>query len=54
MCINITHLVFKPPCDANDEVTDDSLDSTKGSDVLSSTMVQFNIDGRPIWAREGH
>ena len=39
MCVYVAHLVLETPRDTNDEIGDDGLDGTKGSDVLSSAMV---------------
>jgi hypothetical protein len=44
MCVDESHLVLESFCDTNDQVVDERADSSEGSDVLSGTVVQFNID----------
>ena len=45
MRIDISHLVFEPFRNTEDEIVDDCLDCAEGSDVLTSAMVEFNVDG---------
>ncbi len=42
--IDISHLVFEAFCDTSNQVLDDGLHSSEGSDVLSRAMVDFDLD----------
>lgn len=42
MCVDVSHLVFVAFCHTRDQVVDDRLDGSEGSDVLSSTVVNFD------------
>lgn len=44
MCVDESHLVLESFCDADDQVVDESTDCSKSSDVLSCTVVQFDVD----------
>lgn len=44
MCINVSHFVLESPCDANDQVVDESLDGPESSHVLACTMMQLDVD----------
>ena len=43
MCVDISHLVFETPSDADYEVVDEGLDCSKSGDVLPSTMMQLDV-----------
>ena len=42
--INVTHLVKKSTGNTNDQVIDESPDSSKSGNAFASTMVKFNGD----------
>jgi hypothetical protein len=41
--IDVSHLVFEAFCDTSDQVLNDGLHSSEGSDVLSRAMVDFDV-----------
>ena len=44
MSIDISHFIFVPFCDADDQVIDEGLDGTECRDVFSGAMVDFDLD----------
>lgn len=44
MGIHVSHLVLVSLRDTGDQVVDDRLDSSQGSDILSRTVVDFDTD----------
>lgn len=52
MCVYISHLVLEALCDTNDEVVDEGTDGSEGCDILSGTVVQFDVDHIFLWTRE--
>jgi len=54
MCVDITHLVLVAPSHTSDQVLDNSLDGTEGSNILSDTMVELNGDGVGRTRNEGN
>jgi hypothetical protein len=44
MCVDESHLVLESFCDTDDQVVDESADSSESSNILSRTMVQFDVD----------
>ena len=44
MCVDVSHLVLEALGDTNDQVVDECPDSSESSDVLSCTVVEFDID----------
>jgi len=52
MCVDVSHLVLVALGDTNDQVVDKSPDSSKSSDILASTVVQFDIDDILLWVGE--
>lgn len=43
MGVDVSHLVLESFRDTNDQVVDESADSSEGGDVLSGTVVQFDV-----------
>lgn len=52
MCIDVSHLVLVALGDTNDQVVDESADRSESGDVLSGTVVQFDVDDLLLWVRE--
>jgi hypothetical protein len=52
MCVDVSHLVLEALGDTNDQVVDESADCAEGSDVLSGTVVQFDLDNILLGVRE--
>ena len=52
MCVDVSHLVFEALGDANDQVVDESSDSSEGSNVLSRAVVEFDVDDILLWVGE--
>lgn len=52
MCVDISHLVLEALGDTNDQVVDESSDCAEGSDVLSGTVVQLDVDNILLWVGE--
>ena len=50
MGIDISHLVFVAPSNANDEVVDESLDRSKSCNILARAVVNFDRDF--FWRRK--
>jgi hypothetical protein len=44
MCVDESHLVLESFCDTDDQVVDESADCSKSGNVLSRTVVQFDVD----------
>jgi hypothetical protein len=44
MGVDESHLVFESLCNTDDQVVDKSADCSESGDVLSGTVVQFDID----------
>ena len=44
MCVDVSHLILEALSNANDQVVDDSSDSSEGSNVLSRAVVEFDVD----------
>jgi hypothetical protein len=44
MCVDVSHLIFVTLCDADDEVVDDGLDRTEGSDIFAAAVVDLDCD----------
>ena len=42
--VDVAHLVFETFRDPDDEVVDDCLDGSEGSDVLARAVVELNVD----------
>ena len=51
MGVDVSHLVFIPLCDTDNEVSDDGLDSAESSDIFAAAMVDLDRD--KIFLREG-
>ncbi len=52
MCIDVSHLVSEALGDTDDQVVDECAHSSEGSDVLSGTVVQFDVDDILLWVGE--
>ena len=52
MCIHISHLVLEALRDTNDQVVDECSDGSESSDILSGTVVQFDVDYILLGVRE--
>jgi len=52
MCVDVSHLVSVTLGDTDDQVVDESADSSESGDVLAGTMVQFDVDDILLWVRE--
>lgn len=52
MCVDVSHLVLETFGDANDQVVDEGSDCAEGSDVLSGTVVQLDVDDILLWVGE--
>jgi len=52
MCVDISHLVLEALGDTDDQVVDEGSDCAEGSDVLSGTVVQFDVDNILLWVGE--
>jgi hypothetical protein len=52
MGVDVSHLVLESLCDTNDQVVDQSSDCAEGSDILSGTVVQLDIDDLLLWVGE--
>lgn len=52
MCVDVSHLVLVTLGDTNDQVVDESADRSESGDVLSGTVVQFDVDDLLLWVRE--
>lgn len=44
MCVDISHLVLVALGDTNDQVLDDGFHGPQGSDILSRSVVDFDLD----------
>lgn len=44
MGIDVSHLVLESLGDANDQVVDEGSDGSEGSNILSGTVVQLDVD----------
>ena len=53
MCVDITHLVFEAPRNANNKVVDNRLDCPQSGDVLAGTVVELDVDQVLRRMREG-
>ena len=51
MGVDVSHLVLITLCDADDEVSDDGLDSAESSDVFAAAVVDLDRDN--IFLGEG-
>jgi hypothetical protein len=52
MCVDVSHLVLEALRDTDDQVVDESADCAEGGDVLSSTVVQLDVDDILLRVRE--
>lgn len=52
MCVDVSHLVLVTLGDTNDQVVDKSADCSESGDILSSTVMQFDVDDLLLWVRE--
>ena len=52
MCVHISHLVPEALRHTNDQIVDESSDSSEGGDVLSGAVVQFDVNDILLWVRE--
>lgn len=52
MCVDVSHLVLVTLGDTDDQVVDERADSSEGGDILSGTVVQFDVDDLLLWVRE--
>jgi hypothetical protein len=52
MCVDVSHLVFEALGDTDDQVVDECADGSEGSDVLSGTVVQLDVDDILLWVGE--
>lgn len=52
MCVDVSHLVLEALGDTNDQVVDESSDSSEGSNVLSRAVVEFDVDDILLWVGE--
>lgn len=52
MCVDVSHLILESLGDANNQVVDEGSDCAEGSDVLSGTVVQFDVDDIGLGVRE--
>lgn len=52
MCVDISHLVLEALGDTDDQVVDEGSDCSEGSDVLSGTVVQFDLNNIGLWVGE--
>ena len=52
MCVDISHLVLESLGDTDDQVVDERSDCAEGGDVLSGTVVQFDLDDILLGMRE--
>ena len=52
MGVDVAHLVFEAFCNADDQVVDEGFNCAEGGDVLAGTVVQFNVDCRPLGLRK--
>lgn len=52
MCVNVSHLVLEALGDTDDQVVDERSDCAEGGDVLSGTVVQFDLDYILLGMRE--
>ena len=52
MCVDISHLVLEAFGDTDNQVVDEGSDCAEGSDVLSGTVVQFDVDNILLWVGE--
>ena len=52
MCVDVSHLVSVTLGDTDDQVVDESADSSESGDVLAGTVVQFDVDDILLWVRE--
>lgn len=43
MSVDVSHLVFETPCNANYEIVDEGLDSAESGNVFASAVVKFDI-----------
>lgn len=53
MCVDVAHLVLEAAGNTDDQVVDDSADSSESSDSLAGTVVQLNRDDVLLGAAEG-
>ena len=44
MSVDVSHLVFVTPRNSSDQVLNDRLDGSEGSDILSRAMVNFDLN----------
>lgn len=54
MCVDVAHLVLESLGDPDDQVVDESFDSTEGRDILAGAVVEFDVDGVCVWLGEAH
>lgn len=52
MCVDVSHLVLESLGDTDDQVVDERSDCAEGGDVLSGTVVQFDLDDILLGMRE--
>jgi len=52
MGVDVSHLVLETLGDTNDQVVNECTDRPEGSDVLSGTVVQFDVDDIFLGVRE--
>jgi len=52
MCVDVSHLVLETLGNTNDQVVNESSDSTESGNVLSGTVVQFDLDDILLWVGE--
>lgn len=52
MCIDVSHLVSVTLGDTDDQVVDESADSSESSNILTSTVVQLDVDDLLLWVGE--
>ena len=52
MCVDISHLVLESLGDSDNQVVDQCADGSESGNVLSGTVVQFDVDDILLWVRE--
>jgi hypothetical protein len=52
MCVDVSHLVLEALGDAGDQVVDERSDCAERGDILSGTVVQFDLDDILLGMRE--
>jgi len=52
MSVDVAHLVLEALGNTDDQVVDEGTDGSEGSDILSGTVVQFDVDDILLGVRE--